>query len=209
MWAIEQKLNIYIFIYIKKWKLATLREQERQWWRGGGDWRWMERHWITAEGQAGFSMGCHGSRIMLGSFPWEKLRDEGQRLQSVKRHCWKDHHRTISYNYSISICASPGKQSESSPGGCVYSVSVRLNSKVLLISVYLACYATRESSIMGQRENVQKNRWYVGVWEATWECMFVSTCVIRAPGETTARWLWKTGITLTRHPYHVISLTHI
>lgn len=28
-------------------------------------------------------MGCHGSRIMLGSLPWEKLQDEGQQLQSV------------------------------------------------------------------------------------------------------------------------------
>lgn len=43
-------------------------------------------------------------------------------------------------------------------------VCVRLNSTVLLISVYLACCATRESSIMGQRDNVQEtdNMWESG-----------------------------------------------
>lgn len=57
MWAIE----------CKKWTIAMLdRENERE------EWRWMERQWITTEGQTRFTKGCHGSRIILGLLPWEK-----------------------------------------------------------------------------------------------------------------------------------------
>lgn len=76
MWATKQGGK-------KSGSLQRWTENKREEMEGGREWRWMERNWITGEGQVRFTMGCHGSRIMLGSLPWEKLQDEGQWLQSV------------------------------------------------------------------------------------------------------------------------------
>lgn len=123
MWAMEQKLNIKI--YMKKMEVCNVeRARETEMEGGGEEWRWMERHWITAEGQAGFTMGCHGSRIMLGSFPWEKLWDEGQRLQSVKRHRSKDRHPYYQLPLHQRL-HMPGEVEWVPPGECVYSMCVR------------------------------------------------------------------------------------
>lgn len=101
---------------------------------GGRKWRWMEGHWITGEGQAGFTTGCHGSSIILGSLPWEKLLDEGQRLKRVEwvcvtKHCSNISTLTTSYHY-ISIYAPLGRKSRVTLtwGVCVQYVCVCTHS---------------------------------------------------------------------------------
>lgn len=158
-----------------------LRERERtRETEGGREWRWMERHWIIGEGQAGFTMGCHGSRIMLGSLPWEKLQDEGQRLQSVvTKHCPKISTLAISYHYISIYCTLPwgGKWIESPPGESVYSTHACLNSTVMLI-----CLLSMQShkgnnkwaTIMGQWDNVRDGD---NSWESGWPCARLYTHV--------------------------------
>lgn len=121
---------------IKKMEVCTVEQREKgeTEMEGGREWRWMERHWITGEGQAGFTTGCHGSSIILGSLPWEKLLEEGQRLKSVcVCMCYKTLFKHLHPYYQLSLhqhLHSTGELSRDSPtwGVCVQYVCVRVHS---------------------------------------------------------------------------------